>query len=187
MKRSALTMTMALLLLAPAAQAAPNTTLPTPVFMAAKSQEPLQPVGSGTYRKIGFSIYEATLWGPNGVWQEDIKPYVLQLRYNRDLSKDTVVDAILSDLEPQAPDEATFARWSEQITATLPAVKDGDELSGVAIPGKPSILFYNGKQIASITDAALSKAFFAIWLGDRADKSLRAQLIGKEERYSRSE
>ncbi len=52
---------------------------------------------------------------------------------------------------------------------------------GLAMPGKHSLLFFNGKQTASIDDAAFSKAFFNIWLGDGADEDLRANLMGKGE------
>ena len=148
-----------------------------PDYVKAKVNTPLTEVGSGTYRKFGFRVYNAELWSPNGTWDPQ-KPYVLQLHYTRSLSKDTLVDTVMDDIRDQnVADEATFARWDAQITKILPAVEDGDTITGVALPGKNTLLFYNGKQIASIHDDALSKAFFDIWLGDQADENLRGKLL----------
>lgn len=174
LKSATLCLTALLSCAAPAAHA--QNSLPPAVL--AQTQTPLVQVGSGTYRKFGFSIYRATLWAPGGVWNAD-KPYALELRYMRSLSKDTVVDAAADGIEEQnVADKATFAAWKNELTQALPAVEDGDTIVGVTVPGKKSQLFFNGTQIASIDDDNFSSAFFNIWLGDTADEDLRAKLLG---------
>jgi hypothetical protein len=137
----------------------------------------LSPVGSGTYRKMGFSIYRATLWAPGGTYSAD-KPYALELRYNRSLSKDTLVDTVMDDIRSQkVTDDTTLTKWEGTLNTALPAVEDGDVIVGLSIPGKKSILFYNGKETTSIEDPVFSKAFFNIWLGENADESLKNKLL----------
>jgi hypothetical protein len=150
-----------------------------PESVSVQLRLPLSEVGSGTYHKFGFSVYRATLWAPDGVW-DATKPYALQLHYMRDVSKQTLVDTVSDDIrEQEVADEVTLARWEEILNAELPAVSDGDTIIAVAMPGKKSLVFYNSKKIFNIDDPAFSKAFFNIWLGERADDSLRAKLLGR--------
>jgi Chalcone isomerase-like len=170
----------ALLMILPMTQttSAANT-LPPLIQTAVK--EPLSKVGSGVYRKFGLRIYDATLWAPNGAWSAD-KAYALELHYARSLSKETVVGNVSDNISDEGvANEETLARWTKTLNDTLPAIEDGDTLIGLYIPGKKSQLFYNGKKIASLEDDAFSKAFFDIWLGQKADSSLRSQLLNIQE------
>jgi hypothetical protein len=163
----------------PAVAKADDNTLPDSV--RAHLHTPLARVGSGTYRRLGFSVYRATLWAPDGMW-DAAKPYALQLRYARDVSRQTLVDTVTGDIRDQnVADDATLARWRGILDATLPDVEDGDVIIGLAIPGKKSLLFHNGTKIASIGDRAFSHAFFNIWLGKNADEDLRDKLLGKSQ------
>jgi hypothetical protein len=150
----------------------------SPQYIVAKLHAPLKKVGTGIYHKFGFRVYRATLWSLDGVWNPR-KPYVLELNYARDVSKDTLVDAVIDDIRDQevASDE-TIEDWKTLLDQKLPDVVEGDTISGLAVPGKKSLLFYNGKEIASISDPVFSKAFFDIWLGEHADEELRSKLLG---------
>jgi hypothetical protein len=141
---------------------------------------PLKKVGEGTYRKFGFSIYHAVLWAPDGTWRAD-KPYALELRYMRGLSKDTLADSTIDDIHDQgAADDETMTRWSAGIKRVMPAVQDGDIMIGLIIPNKVGLLYLNGVQIGKTQDNALSKAFLNIWLGKDADEDLRNELLNQK-------
>lgn len=156
-----------------------------PESVSAQFDTSLSRVGQGTYRKLGFRIYDASLWALQSTWEPE-EPYALQLCYARELSKETLVDTVIDNIaEQDVADDATLARWKEELNASLRDVKEGDVLTGVAVPGKKSSLFYNGVNIASI-DKAFSDAFFGIWLGDHADEDLRAKLLGDSKRYDLS-
>lgn len=158
--------------------AAGASALPSSVASSAGSA--LTEVGNMKYRKMGFNIYRASLWAPEGSFDR-AKPYALQVKYMRELSKETIVQAVVDDVRAQnTVDAQTMEEWEKMLAATLPAVAEGDELVGLCEPGKPSKLFLNGKQIASIEDQRLSDSFFNIWLGKTADPTLRAQLIGQQ-------
>jgi hypothetical protein len=152
-----------------------------PETVQAELHIPLQKVGSGTYRKFGFTIYHVTLWAPKGEW-DPAKPYALELRYARSLSQETLADATIDNIRDEnVADEATFARWSAGIKKTMPAVEDGDVMIGVENPGSEAVLFFNGNQIAKTKDQSLAGAFFNIWLGDGADEDLKNDLLAKAE------
>lgn len=137
---------------------------------------PLARVGTTTYRKLMFTIYHATLWAPNGVYNPK-KPYALQIEYTRDISQETLVEAVASDVKAhEQPDEATMAAWKANLYEVLPSVNEGQELIGVFIPGQRASLYFNGKRHSTMKDRTLSNAFFGIWLGEKADADVRAQL-----------
>jgi Chalcone isomerase-like len=149
-----------------------------PPALAQQLPFPLIQQGTGKYTKLGFTIYRATLWTASGRWNP-AAPYALQLRYARDLSRSTLVEAVIDGIhEQQVADAPTLAAWSEILERSLPPVREGDELLGLAVPGKPSLLFHNGKPIATLEDRALSDAFFGIWFGQQADQTLQAALLG---------
>lgn len=139
---------------------------------------PLAKVGEGTYRKLGFRVYDASLWAPQSTWDAG-KPYALQLCYTRDLSKETLIDTVMDDIgEQKIADETTLAKWKAVLDTSLSDVKDGDALVGVTVPGKKTLLLHNGVAIVTIEDQAFSNAFFSIWLGKNADEDLRSKLLG---------
>ncbi len=154
-----------------------DNTLPDAV--SDQTSAALSIVGSGTYKKLGFLIYHATLWAPNGKFDKS-KPYALQISYDRSLSKSTIVDSTTDSIREEGVDDRKLAEWRKKLEAVLPEVNDGDELVGLALPGKDSRLFLNGELIARLRDPELSNAFFAIWLGKTADKSLHSALLGKK-------
>ncbi len=138
---------------------------------------PLDIVGTGTFRKFGFRIYDAILFSQGGVWSST-KPFALQITYRRDLPKSIVLDSVTSDLRDQnVADDDTLKKWTELLDTILPPINDGDTLIAVTQHNKPSQLFYNGAKIATLDDPVLSKAFFDIWLGDKADSELRDSLL----------
>lgn len=149
-----------------------------PEYAHIQSASPLKEVGNGTYRRFGFRIYHATLWATGNSWEPQ-KPFLLELRYVRDIPKDTLVESIIDDIRDQnVADDAELNKWSETLADILPDVNDGDTLSGLSIPGAKTRIFKNSKEIATIDDDSLSRAFFNMWFGDQADPDLRKELLG---------
>jgi len=135
-------------------------------------------LGEDTYRKFGFGVYRISLWVAGDGWDQG-EPYALALHYFRGVSKETMVDTIIGNIRDEhVADEAALARWEKMLHSALPPVEDGDELVGLALPGKKTLLFYNSVQIAAIHDKVFSDAFFNIWLGQNADEDMRNRLFG---------
>jgi hypothetical protein len=139
---------------------------------------PFKEVGSGTYRRFGFSVYQATLWAVGDGWNPH-KPFLLELHYVRDVSKDVLVESIIDDIREQnAADDDEIGKWQHTLADILPDVQEGDTLSGLSVPGAKTKIFRNGREIATLDDELLSRAFFNMWFGDHADPDLRKELLG---------
>jgi Chalcone isomerase-like len=149
----------------------------TPDYVFSQSGTPLKQVGNGTYRRFGFRVYKATLWAAGKSW-EPLKPFLLELHYVRNISKITLVESIIDDIRDQnIANDAVLDKWAETLSRILPDVDDGDTLSGFSVPGNKTRLFMNSKQIATIDDDSLSRAFFNMWFGEQADPDLRKELL----------
>lgn len=162
------------------APAMANKAPPLSANIQTEAALPLKVLGGATYRKFGFRVYHVALWVPGARW-DATQPYALQLTYRRNLSKDTLVDGIMDGIRDQEhSDEATLQRWEAAMNTALTDVKEGDSITGLAVPGKSALLFLNGKQIMKIEDKGLSDAFFAVWLGKTADEDMREKLLSQK-------
>jgi hypothetical protein len=58
-------------------------------------------------------------------------------------------------------------------------VREGDQLTGVYLPGHGARFYIGGQLLADVEDASFARAFFSIWLDPRTrDADLRAHLLG---------
>lgn len=171
-----LTLLLMLMLNLPAAAA---DVPPLPTTIAAQSAAPLKLLGEARYRKLGFSVYQVSLWTA-GPTHDATKPFALQLLYRRDLSRDTLIDGVMDGIrEQKTADTATYARWTKLMSDALPDVVEGDTIIGLSRPGQNALLFHNGKLIMTIEDQKLADAFFNVWLGATADEDMRAKLLAQ--------
>jgi hypothetical protein len=132
--------------------------------------------GSGEFRRLGFLIYEATLWA--GADDPLRPPLALDLRYRRSLSGQSLAEASIAEIKRLAiADDTELARWAEQMRLIFPDVRVGDRIVGLHLP-QGAQFFHNDRRIGDIDDAAFARAFFAIWLDPRTSApELRAALL----------
>jgi hypothetical protein len=136
-----------------------------------------KPVGEGQLRRWGFLIYDATLWSSNGKY-ESTEPFALRLSYARTVSRDQIVDASLDQMHELGIDVAQHPDWSEKLRQVFEDVTKGDSLTGIYMPGKGAVFFYNNRLTGQI-DEALARAFFSIWLDPQTtEPDLRLSLLG---------
>ncbi|MBA5638258.1 chalcone isomerase family protein [Duganella sp. LX20W] len=138
-------------------------------------------LGEGELRWLGFRIYHATLWSEQRPFQPE-RPFALQLRYYRTISRQRLVQTSLDEmrrLNGDAIDAAALAQWELSLSRAFTDVADGDELIGVYAPGH-GMRFYNRQHLlADIADVRLARAFFGIWLDEHTrDQHLRRKLLG---------
>lgn len=166
---------LALILIVSAPAAAVGLPPAVPVTAA-----PLQQVGQGEMRWLGFKLYDAALWA--GVRGEAALEgeHVLSIRYARAISGERLVAVSLDEMRRLGfTDEARLARWGEALAEVLPAVAAGDTLAGLHRPGQGAAFWHQGQARGEIRDPELARAFFAIWLDPRTrEPALRAQLLG---------
>lgn len=94
--------------------------------------------GSGEMTWFGISLYRATLWVAGaGTDPENLPdtggkgPIALQLDYQRDISRDRLVQSSLDEMRRLGADEAQLARWATDLRRVFPDVKEGDSIVGV--------------------------------------------------------
>ena len=117
--------------------------------------------------------------------QSHLEPFALELIYHRSLSRDTLVQASMDEMQRLAdrpmPAE-TLNRWSQAMRQAFVDVRPGMRISGLYLPGKGCRFYVDGQLVQEVNDPAFARAFFAIWLDPRArDPQLRQRLLGLTE------
>ena len=137
-------------------------------------------VGEGRLKFLFWSVFDASLFAPGGVWSED-KPFALSLSYLRDLEGESIVEASIDEIRKQGmADEATLERWGKEMTKIFLDVDDQTTLTGIVNEDGHALFYRNGKLAGVVRDAEFSRRFFNIWLGEKtSEPELRAQLIGE--------
>jgi hypothetical protein len=167
-----------------AALAAPSVPapLPTPVpSPVVREVSQAQPSGKGKLTWLGFEVYEAVLYTPNGKF-EARGPMALTLTYLRDFKGQAIADRSRDEINKMngLATPAQLTLWREAMVKIFPDVKKGQALTGVQRSDGATAFYLNEQLIGSIDDPAFSQAFFAIWLDPRTSApALRKTLLGK--------
>ncbi|MTV39836.1 chalcone isomerase family protein [Duganella radicis] len=140
-----------------------------------------QALGGGDMSWFGFRIYRATLWSASRPF-DATQPFALQLSYYRSISRERLVRTSIDEirrLSPAPVAAATLTRWEALLDTAFIDVAEGDELTGVYLPGKGMRLYDRQRLLAELDDETLARAFFDIWLNpDSRDRKLRQRLMG---------
>jgi hypothetical protein len=142
-----------------------------------------QALGGGDLTWFGLRIYRATLWSGSRPF-DATQPFALQLSYYRSISRQRLVSTSMDEIRRLSPTPiptATQARWETQLAAAFVDVREGDELTGVYLPGRGMQLYDRQRLLADVEDEALARAFFDIWLNPNSrDQKLRSRLMGAQ-------
>ena len=140
----------------------------------------MREVGAGSLYWFGLHVYDARLAAAGERFDPE-QPFALILRYARDFKGQRIAQASIDEIRRLGYGTAgEQERWLEAMRELFPDVRRGDELAGVALPGRGARFYLNGRPIGAIGDAAFARAFFAIWLDPRTrSRELRAQLLGE--------
>ncbi|MDX1453977.1 MAG: chalcone isomerase family protein [Gammaproteobacteria bacterium] len=134
--------------------------------------------GSDDYNVLFWDVYIAALWAQEGEYAPDAV-HVLVLKYERDFEGKAIADRSLDEIKDIGAGSAEQqASWHASMLALFPDVTEGDQLTGVHLPGEQSHFYWNGDFIGAVDDPAFGRAFFGIWLDpDTNAPGLRSKLI----------
>lgn len=140
-----------------------------------------KPVGEGRLSVLMWDVYDATLYAPQGTWQQD-KPFALKLSYLRDIEGKKIADRSIEEMRDQGEnDEIKLAAWHTQMRRIFPNVTDQTSITGIYTMSGSTIFYANTQEIGRIQDPTFSRAFFNIWLSqDTSAPALRAKLLGTQ-------
>lgn len=137
-----------------------------------------QPVGEGSMRWFGLTLYHAALFCQDGRYTP-AQSCALQLRYARSFKAERIVAASLEQMRKLGAPSARFDDWRVQMQRAFVDVAAGDSLTGVHLPGRGARFYAGERQTAQIDDPEFARWFFAIWLDPASSEpALRRQLIG---------
>lgn len=137
-------------------------------------------IGDGVLTYLFWDVYRATLYAPAAGWRAD-SPFVLSLAYLRDLKGADIAERTIGEIRKQGFDDAAkLSDWSARLTKLFPDVTDGVSLTA-ARDARGRTVFYRGDvRIGIVDDAAFTKRFFDIWLGEKtSEPKLRRALLGR--------
>jgi hypothetical protein len=136
-------------------------------------------VGKGRLSFLFWSVYDATLFAPKGVYS-DQAPYALQIEYFREIEGEDIAHRSLEEMRSVGCTVAgKEAQWLEVMRGLFPDVENGTVLTGVHRSAGDALFLLGGKPIGRFEDPILSKCFFEIWLNPKtSEPALRRALIG---------
>jgi hypothetical protein len=138
-----------------------------------------KPYGSGSLSWLVFTAYDATLWTDAPQWSMNA-PFALTLRYRMSFTTEELVERTAEEMKKVAPNlsKEAIARYASALTRAFPAVKDGDRITALHMPGRGVRFFRNGVSTAEIADGTFADPFFGVWLSPRtSEPRLRAALL----------
>jgi hypothetical protein len=137
-------------------------------------------VGQSRLKMYFFKIYDATLYAPNGQFDQT-QPFALSLGYLRDFDGADIAQRSIDEMRDLGyRNTAQLAQWLIQMELSFPNIIAGDVLTGVVDEQQHTRFYFNGKPTHTVADPEFTQAFFAIWLDSKTSQpKMRIQLLGE--------
>jgi hypothetical protein len=138
-----------------------------------------EPYGRSALTWLFLKAYDVALWTDAPRWSMD-STFALTIQYNMSFTSEEIVERTLDEMRRVAPQLGAndVARFAAPLARVLPAVKSGDRLSAVHVPGRPVQFFLNGRGTGQVEDPGFADPFFGIWLSPRSSEpGIRKELL----------
>ncbi|WP_444997257.1 chalcone isomerase family protein [Aliikangiella sp. IMCC44359] len=140
----------------------------------------LKLVGQASLSILWWDIYNAELHSLTGQYNEETRPLVLKLTYQRKISQQDLLKETKSQWQDFNISEKKQKEWLDQLKYIWPNVNKKDTIEFYIDRQHNSHFYYNRNFIGSLFDAEFSQAFINIWLADNSDyPELTKKLTGK--------
>ncbi len=148
----------------------------------------LKTVGEGQFSYLFWDLYQARLATSDGqfVSYQQNKPLLLELTYQRDISKADFVEATLDQWKAQQGSlQQRHRDWAAQLDKLWRDVKKGDRLACLLRADGLVEFSFNGQPLGLVEDSAFGAEFLDIWLGEKTTApKLRVALLGQNKNGS---
>jgi len=136
-------------------------------------------VGEGRLRILGFRVFDAKLYAPDGEYDPD-NAFALELTYLRSFSGDAIANETIKEISRQGyQNSAKLNAWGRTLESLFPDVEPGQSITGVRTASGGTVFYFGNRNIGAINDREFTSRFFSIWLGNNTrNPGLRAQLVG---------
>lgn len=108
-------------------------------------------------------------------------PRILELHYFHAISAQDFRESTTAMIKKNTTSQEfnSLRQQVDALNALYRNVVPGDRYRAVYVPGEGTTLYLKGRALGTIPGAALSKAFFSIWIGKNPiDKKFRNRLLG---------
>ena len=139
----------------------------------------LKKCGTALLKVLFWEVYESSLYTPDGTWQDDTRPFRLDIRYLRTISAEDLVKQTGKEWAEQGKASPQHTTWMEDLRTLWPDVTSEDVISLSVDKAGVSTFLFNGEVIGRLQDPQFGEDFSGIWLAENTTRpKLRAQLIG---------
>ncbi|MBT8153167.1 chalcone isomerase family protein [Epibacterium ulvae] len=123
-----------------------------------------KPLGSASFRWLGVTFYDATLYTQQASqfsWQ---KPMALELRYRKGVSGQKLAGSAAIEIKRLEGTPADYSQFVGKLQRCFRNVEKGDRY--VALSSSPNTLqlSLNGRQTCTVNHPNARQRFFGIWL-----------------------
>lgn len=149
----------------------------------------LKLVGKGRFKFAFWSIYDAELYTPSGLYRDNDNvvrnlPLYLKLTYLRAIEKQDLVDNTFDQWRKQKLNPDDMAEFRDVLLGIWPDVKESDSLA-IEVTASGSQFYFNNKAIGPALSKQFGEFFSGIWLAKNStEPTLRQQLIGSQQNES---
>jgi hypothetical protein len=136
-------------------------------------------VGEGTMKVLFFDLYHAKLYASKA----QLTNYDLfEIEYLKDIPAKKLIDATEDQWQHIGLTNSEIPNWLRDINRIWPDINKGETLILKRNANGQAEFFHQGKYIGTVSDAAFTDAFLAIWLSEKtSEPKLRKQLLGQYE------
>ncbi|MFT5521871.1 MAG: hypothetical protein ACI9IA_002477 [Enterobacterales bacterium] len=143
------------------------------------SQEKLELVGESKLSFLFWDIYDIKLFAKAGKYIDKQLPIRLELKYQREISSEELVDETNKQWERFELDIERKKDWLNQLKDIWPNVKESDIISFHIDSQNHTWFYFNKNFIGKIEDQEFSRHFSLIWLDiNGAYPKITKQLLG---------
>ena len=137
-------------------------------------------VGSGRLTWLGMTVYQATLFAPQGEYRDDAV-HAIRIDYRFSFDRRQLALRSLQEMERIFGQRNDREQVVKQLESVFCDVTKGDRILGIHRPGHGAEFLCNGELQGRITDPDLARELFALWLDPRtSEPALRNRLLGQE-------
>ena len=141
----------------------------------------LKKCGTALLKVLFWDVYESSLYTPDGKWQDNTRPFRLDIQYLRTISAEDLVKQTGKEWAEQGKASPQHNTWMDDLRELWPDVTSGDVISLAVDKAGVSTFLFNGEVIGSLSDPQFGEDFSGIWLAANTTRpKLRSQLIGLE-------
>jgi len=148
--------------------------------VVASPVEDLKPVGSTTLKVMFWTIYDSTLFTPDGRFSGVVPGLALRIDYRRNIARDRLIDTTREqwqELNLYLPELSE--QWLAELSLLWPDIARGDSIILRVEADLAASFFYNGELLGRLENAEFTRRFLTIWLGEQsAFPKQRDELIG---------